>query len=112
MTTLFIITTIIASGLGIVQTARLLLCESERDDYRGRWENQLRDRGVEDSLVFEWSIRDLMPRWEAIYPHVRNMIDARKYSEWATFCANYPTRDAAEAQLGIQEVRIRKGMGK
>lgn len=32
--------------------------------------------------------RDIMPRWELLNPHVAAMQSHRRYSEWATFCAN------------------------
>ena len=68
---------------------------------RVKWEDCVTDRW-EKSLVFEWSCRDLIPEWEQLYPHVRNMQPARKYSEWATFCANYPTRESIIAHLDLE----------
>ena len=76
--------------------------ERERDKYKARWHYSLSERGAEDSLIYEWSNRDLMPEWEDVYPHVKHMPTKRKYSEWATFCANYPTRESIIAQLSLE----------
>lgn len=103
MTTLFAITTILAAFLALMLGARLTYVERMRDRYHDMWEAVVRDRNAEDSLIFEFANRDLMPKWEKVYPHVRNMPAARKYSEWATFCANYPSRTAMEKQLGKVE---------
>lgn len=34
--------------------------------------------------------RDLMPVWELHNPHVSHMQPHRRYSDWATYCANVP----------------------
>jgi hypothetical protein len=69
--------------------------------YRKKWEDEVSGRNATDALLFEWSCRDLMPPWEELNPHVVNMPTQRKYGEWATFCANYPTRTALETELGV-----------
>ena len=90
----------VAAGLAIAQSARLYLCESERDDFQLKWEQSLNARNSSDAVVHEFTNCELISKWEKVYPHVQNMMPHRKYSEWATFCANYPSRTAMLRQLG------------
>lgn len=94
----FIITLVCALYLAVT----LRKSEAEARKYKVKWHECLSDRGAEDSLIFEWSCRDLMPEWEQLYPHVKDMPNQRKYSEWATFCANYPTRESIIAHLDLE----------
>lgn len=73
-------------------------------EYHSRWEDTV--RGMGDKLIYEWSVRDLTPLWEEAYPHVVDMQTHRKYSEWLTFCANYPTRNVMEVHLEEHGARI------
>jgi len=84
-----------------VLAVRLTHIQNERDKYKRKYHEVLAPGNAEDSLIYEWSNRDLMPDWENAYPHVKHMPDERKYSEWATFCANYPTREQMIAQISL-----------
>lgn len=61
-----------------------------------------RDPNAEDRLIHEWECRDLIERWENCFPHVTLMPHERKYSEWATFCANN-TREQMIVQFTAHE---------
>jgi hypothetical protein len=101
MTILFAGLLIIAGLVTLFQTVRLFSAWSERDDYQSRWELAINSPNrTNDAMVYEWENRDLVRKWELCYPHVQEMQPMRKYSEWLTFCANYPSREAMETQLG------------
>lgn len=93
---------VVALVYGVIAWNLVHIQRDRTRNYRVKWEDCVKDRCAEDSLIFEWSCRDLMPEWEQLYPHVRDMEAHRKYSEWATFCANYPTRQSIEAHLDLE----------
>ena len=99
MTLLFAALLVLAGFVILYQTARLLSAYSERDEFQTRWEASI-NSNRNDRMLYEWQNRDLVRTWEHRYPHVQRMSEARKYSEWLTFCANYPSRESMERQLG------------
>lgn len=101
MNALLAVIAIVALVYGVIAWNVVHIQRDRTSNYRRKWEDCISERGAEESLIFEWSCRDLMPAWEELYPHVVHMDAHRKYSEWATFCANYPTRDSIEVQLGV-----------
>lgn len=102
MTVILIIVSLVCIGYALLATLAVRYHQDQLRVWREKWSDCVKGRDTEDSLIFEWSCRDLMPEWEQLYPHVRNMQDERKYSEWATFCANYPTRESIMAHLDLE----------
>ena len=43
----------VAAGLAIAQSARLYLCESERDDFQLKWQQALNARNRSDAVVHQ-----------------------------------------------------------
>lgn len=100
MTTLFA-TLLILAGLVIVyQFASNRVLHIECEDYRNKFHQSLSKSYRDPYILHEWENRDLIPKWEKCYPHVQHMPENRKYGEWATFCANYMTREEMERQIG------------
>ena len=99
---LLILVSIVSVVYGVIAWNAVHMNQDRLRTMRVKWEDCVKDRCAEESLIFEWSCRDLMPEWEQLYPHVQNMNDQRKYSEWATFCANYPTRESIMAHLDLE----------
>lgn len=102
-------TIIVALGIALGLLVWAVIASNLAHYHRGqarlwqhKWSDAIRERDAEESLIFEWSCRDLMPQWEQVYPQVRNLPNHRKYSEWATFCANYPTREQIIAHLEME----------
>ena len=102
MNALLAVIALVSLVYGVVAWSQAHLERGRASEYKSKWHECLSERGAEDSLIFEWSCRDLMPEWEQLYPHVKDMPDHRKYSEWATFCANYPTRESIVAHLDLE----------
>lgn len=101
-----IVIVVLAIVCVIVQSNVTLYHRNKSHLWRRKYEDLALNRNAEDALLFEWSCRDLMPLWEKVYPHVQNLPNTRKYSEWATFCANYPTRQQIEAHLELEGEKV------
>jgi hypothetical protein len=101
MTVAFAVIAVVALVYGVIAWNLLTIERDRVRNIRVKWEDCISERGTDEALIFEWSCRDLMPAWEELYPHVKHMQPHRKYSEWATFCANCPTRSSIEVELGV-----------
>lgn len=107
MTIVFAVTTIALALVCVYGKVLRDDAEAQTRKYRRLWGESTTQRAAEESLIYEWSNRDLMPDWEDAYPHVEHMPNERKYSEWATFCANYPTREQMIAQISLDSANRR-----
>lgn len=101
LTIVFALTTILCAVLFFYEWTLRLAADEACTKYQRRWEASLLDRNAEESLIYEWANRDLIPKWEECYPHVKHMPEVRKYNEWATFCANYPSREQLLTELEL-----------
>lgn len=76
---------------------RSRMLESELGSLQGNFHNAVITEATGLGYL-QWQCRYLQPEWELLFPHVRQMDDKRKYSEWITFVANHGTfGDVTEA---------------